>query len=462
MTELAGVPGRHVVLVGCVSQKERIALPAKQLYRSALFQGRRSHAEASARPWFIVSARYGLVEPDQVIEPYDLRISQLSRAERDAWARQVAAELADRVGGLDGVTVELHTGDEYASALRPHLKQAGATMARPLQGLRLGEQIRWYAQSDVPTLVGDGRGLARRITALFCDGRMDLSARAAAPAAGWAGMPELAAAARIREHGASPVEVRLLLTFLAAMDRARDADRLWRDGTDLFLKVPWVFRPEQVAARSFGELLEVLAAHRVSQRHGTDGAAWRIIAELLSDPSQAPAVHAAVYDGSGDARVLLAELAAPTPRGPRVPLLSGPKIGPMWVRMLAVPGGAAISSLGELPVAVDVQVRKVSEYLGVVDTRGRPLEQVRGLIQRTWQADVRQHGTQGPPALAGTAAALDPALWFYGKWGCTACEVNGQRIPIAGLCRECQFDRLRSRSNAASGSSEVNQQGEWA
>jgi hypothetical protein len=51
-----------------VSQKERIALPAKRLYRSALFQGRRSYAEAAARPWFIISARYGLVDPDQVTE----------------------------------------------------------------------------------------------------------------------------------------------------------------------------------------------------------------------------------------------------------------------------------------------------------------------------------------------------------------------------------------------------------
>jgi hypothetical protein len=46
-----------------VSQKERVALPARRLYRSALFQGRRSYAEGSERPWFIASARYGLVDP---------------------------------------------------------------------------------------------------------------------------------------------------------------------------------------------------------------------------------------------------------------------------------------------------------------------------------------------------------------------------------------------------------------
>jgi hypothetical protein len=74
-------------------------------------------------------------------------------------------------------------------------------MTRPLQGVRLGEQIQWYARVDAPAPVRDGRGLARRITAVFCHGGMDLSTRAGAPAAGWAGMPELAAAGRIREHG---------------------------------------------------------------------------------------------------------------------------------------------------------------------------------------------------------------------------------------------------------------------
>jgi hypothetical protein len=89
----------------------------------------------------------------------------------------------------------------------------------------------------------------------------------------------------------------------------------------------------------------------------------------------------------------------------------------MWVRMLAHPGGAAITSLEVLPVAVDVQVRKVTEYLGVTATEGLDLEAARPLIQGAWQADVRKAGAVGPPGLDGTAAALDPALWFYGKWG---------------------------------------------
>ncbi len=113
----------------------------------------------------------------------------------------------------------------------------------------------------------------------------------------------------------------------------------------------------------------------------------------------------------------------------------------MWVRMLAEPGSASITSLDALPVAVDVQVRKVTENLGLTATAGWDLERARPVIQDAWAADLTAEGAEGPPALAGTAAALDPALWFFGKWGCTRCEQAGQLMPIAEVCDLCTFGR---------------------
>lgn len=105
--------------------------------------------------------------------------------------------------------------------------------------------------------------------------------------------------------------------------------------------------------------------------------------------------------------------------------------------MLADPGGAEIENIGLLPVAVDVQVRKVSEYLGITQTAGRDLESVRIEIQRIWSSLA---GTAvGSPALSGTCAALDPALWFFGRWGCTFCERAHRRIPISTACGACTF-----------------------
>ena len=253
-------------------------------------------------------------------------------------------------------------------------------------------------------------------------------------------MPEVVVADRMRTRGASERQVRSLLTFTAAMDRARDADAPWFAAERLFLAEPWTFAPEQVVARTLTELADVLRRFRVSQRHGPDAAAWRIIAESLVDKLGDPAVRRAVVDGEGDARELLESLAAQSPGGTdRFPFLRGPKVGPMWVRMLAHPGGADMSSIDVLPVAVDVQVRKVTEYLGVTDTNNRDLESARAIIQGAWSRDIAENDAVGPPALGESAAALDPALWFWGKWGCTRCERAGHQLPIGPPCRQCHL-----------------------
>ncbi len=291
-------------------------------------------------------------------------------------------------------------------------------------------------------------GLAKSITELFCTGRLDLSARPGAPTPGWDSMPEVAMANQLTAGGATGAEVRLYITFTSALDRARDADLLWRRSARLFAEVRWPFSPEESASRPLGELKDILRQSGVSQRHGPDSNGWRKIAQTLSRQVLAPNVHAAVFQGQGDAEALLRELQNQQGREPLFPFLRGPKVGPMWVRMLACPGGANITSLGTLPVAVDVQVRKLTEYLGVTDTFARDLEKARGAIQEKWAEDVRLHGAEGPSSLAGTSAALDPALWFYAKWGCSWCERRGRKLPISHICNTCQFDRLRTPRHA--------------
>ena len=456
------------VLIGCVSRKEPTARAAKDLYRTELFSRRRAYAERSGHPWLIVSALHGAIDPDDVIEPYDRRISDLDRAERRELAARIADQLEQRFGDLQRTTIEVHAGEEYVTMLGTSLPPRGVQLVNPLRGLRIGEQLAWYGKhvpiaDPRPARLNPGEsniamkreasvdfaiasatlrhpGLAKQITAAFQAGELDLRARPAAPAAGWAGMPEVAVAQRMRMAGASDHEVRLLLTFTAAMDRARDADVLWFNALRLFEAEPWTFCPREVVAQSLTRLADTLRGFRVSQRHGPDAAAWRVIAESLRDAAIVPAVSRAIHHGQGDARELLQAIQASSEGGTdRFPFLRGPKVGPMWVRMLAYPGGATVSSLEAVPVAVDVQVRKVTEYLGVTDTGSADLDIARPLIQAAWALDVSAKGTLGPPGLDGTAAALDPALWFWAKWGCTYCERSGHPEPIAAPCKQCRF-----------------------
>lgn len=281
------------------------------------------------------------------------------------------------------------------------------------------------------------------ITTAFDRGGLDLSERPNAPPPGWASMPEVGVAGRLRQAGMSSAQLRCFITFVAAMDRARDAERLWSSAEKLWTDSPWVFNPTTVSTRSFTELAEVLSESHVSQRHLPDVAAWRTIAESLADRTAVLEVGAAVFDGHGSAPRLLEALKVTTSKSgktARFPFLAGPKVGPMWVRMLVEPGEARIDEINVLPVAVDVQVRKVTEHLGVTATSGHDIERVRDRIQRVWQEALAIGNAVGPEPLRGTAAALDPALWFWGKWGCSFCERAKERMPIHDVCAGCRLD----------------------
>ncbi len=444
----------QVVLLGCTKSKRREPAPARDLYDpSPLFRGRRAHAEALGVPWFVISAKYGLLEPDRTVEPYDVTIADLTPAERRLWAERVVAELASRLGSLAGRRIEIHAGEEYReTGLVRLLRERGAEVAVPLAGLGLGEQLAWYGRGDAPSgrvavvrtapvriaHPADVRTLVELLTVDFATGRLEREHRPGMPAPGWAAMPEAAAAERLRTAGFGEPQVRVFLTLAAALDRARDADRLWSKAADLVLRETWIADPEIVSSLSSERLAGLLARAGVSQRHGPDCEAWQRIATALVDPRAPAAVRHAVFEGEGEAEELRAALDAKDPSGePWFPLLRGPKISVMWVRMLTWPGGARIRGLETLPVAVDVQVRRVSERLGVAATAGLDIAEARSPIQRAWRQGIEM--ARGPERLQRTAAALDPALWFWGKWGCGLCEREGRRVPFGRACVACRF-----------------------
>jgi len=138
---------RRVLLIGCVKSKTPGRHRAKDLYVSTLFRRRRGFAEAMPVPWFILSAKHGLVRPDEELEAYDEALSSYSRADREAWGERVARALLAEIGDLSGTAFEIHAGVRYVSAIEPALVAHGATVDVPVRGLRLGQQLARYRTS---------------------------------------------------------------------------------------------------------------------------------------------------------------------------------------------------------------------------------------------------------------------------------------------------------------------------
>lgn len=89
-----------IALVACAAAKVQSAA-AKDLYVSSLFRKSRTFAERNADSWYILSAKHGLVSPDQVIEPYDLTLNRMPIADRRPWAAHVNRQLEEVVGPGD-------------------------------------------------------------------------------------------------------------------------------------------------------------------------------------------------------------------------------------------------------------------------------------------------------------------------------------------------------------------------
>jgi hypothetical protein len=139
----------RVGLVGCVKSKQSRAAPAQELYTSPLFRGRRAWVERTCDCWFILSAKHGLVEPDRVLGPYDETLMNLPRAARRSWSAWVVQALEQGLGEVSGVVFELHAGSAYLDhGLVAGLKERGAVLERPVQGLSFGQQLALYRQTQ--------------------------------------------------------------------------------------------------------------------------------------------------------------------------------------------------------------------------------------------------------------------------------------------------------------------------
>jgi hypothetical protein len=137
-----------VVLVGCVRTKRASPSAAAELFDSPLFVGRRRYAVASGHPWYILSAKFGLLAPSDVIGPYDVYLADQRPGYKKAWGEFVAAQLDRMEHDLRGQVVEVHAGAAYVDPLRAPLGARGARLATPLAHLGLGEQLAWYARNS--------------------------------------------------------------------------------------------------------------------------------------------------------------------------------------------------------------------------------------------------------------------------------------------------------------------------
>ncbi len=122
-----------IALMSCTKSKQNYPCAAKQLYaKSHQFRCAYEYAELVADKIYVLSARHGLVDVDEVIEPYDETLKDKNAEERQKWASKVTASLAE-VSDLEKDHYVILAGKIYYDKLLPNLKNTSL----PLEGVSL-------------------------------------------------------------------------------------------------------------------------------------------------------------------------------------------------------------------------------------------------------------------------------------------------------------------------------------
>ena len=135
---------KKIALVACVSRKNSMPMPARDLYISDWFRKASAYATRVADEWYILSAKHGLVAPDTVIEPYDETLNRMSAAARRTWAGRVSKDLGRVL--QPGNQVVILAGIKYRENLIDPIRKMGCSAEIPMEGLGIGRQLRWLKQ----------------------------------------------------------------------------------------------------------------------------------------------------------------------------------------------------------------------------------------------------------------------------------------------------------------------------
>ena len=132
-----------VVLIPCASKKLKQKSKAKDLYISPLFKLSLNYAKSlNPDKIFILSAKYGLLDLEQEISPYDLTLNFMPEKEIKIWAEKVIEQLKEKVD-LENDEIIFLAGEKYRKFLLPSIK----SYKIPLKGRGIGKQLKFFKES---------------------------------------------------------------------------------------------------------------------------------------------------------------------------------------------------------------------------------------------------------------------------------------------------------------------------
>lgn len=250
---------------------------------------------------------------------------------------------------------------------------------------------------------------------------------------GHSDMPEEALPAGI-ERG-SPEHV-AFITLTVSIDYQRDAGALWdssrRSFEDAETRYLFDFRALQNAP--LDSVVKDMQRQKLSGKPQKDACIWRAVgtsfaSKWFADPLAF--LESCAWDSP---RVLRRLESGKHLQAGRLtadfPYLKGPKIGPLWLRMLRDNVGVdRLQRLEEVPIPVDVHVARATLAVGVV--RGSYAGNLAGLFGAVRDAWFQSVAGLRAGQRAMVALDMDEPLWHLSRYGCMYRDRRTGQCPLS-------------------------------
>jgi hypothetical protein len=138
-------PANCHALISCSKSKGGHRDLARNMYVSSLYRKSVLVVEGWGLSFSILSAKHGLLDPDEMIEPYDVTLKGASKQFKSEWAEKVDKQVRNSIDRKKHLIVL--AGDDYYAPLTEAGTKDPLKFFAPMRGLSLGNRLVFLNQS---------------------------------------------------------------------------------------------------------------------------------------------------------------------------------------------------------------------------------------------------------------------------------------------------------------------------
>lgn len=130
-----------IAIIPCTNQKASDPGPAREVWIGAHFQLVLAHAEMFYDKVLVMSYKYGLIDPDFVIEPYNVDIRYAKAADKLKWWFALRTQIGE-LSKAEPLLVAMYTGNfERERIVREFVKNGVRQVIIPFSGCTVGQRM---------------------------------------------------------------------------------------------------------------------------------------------------------------------------------------------------------------------------------------------------------------------------------------------------------------------------------